>query len=377
MPTTPEMSAPRPSSAHDGRGAPPPSAGDPLSVAIGADIGGTSTRIALAPAETAGAVETTRAAANAGAAGTAGDPRPGHTAALLDRAIITHGPGANLRSSGTAALAGVAAPIAEAITRAHEQWGRAVEVGAVFAGMSGAGAARHAEVLTALQDALVPLGIARDRIEVGSDLLTAFLTGGVGDDGVLLLAGTGAVAVRFRARVIQERLDGMGWLLGDVGSAVWLGRRTLEAVAADLDRRGPRTALTELLSEELGIDLRPARAADSPTGDPRQDLIRALDDEVPVGRPAALGRFGPLPARAAEDPVARRILDDAIQHLVEQVRRLDPERSAPVVLAGSVLTADGPVHHEVTHALATEGRTIAIAPDGLAGALQLALEAAR
>lgn len=337
-----------------------------LRLAAGADIGGTSTRIALRRLDTAA---DDRAPLSA-------SPMTSSVTESED-VLVTVGPGANLRSSGTAALSQVATTLGKALEGARAHWGCEVEIAAFMAGMSGAGAARHGEVLAALQESCAPLGVDPDAIEVGPDLLTAFLTGGVGDSGVLLLAGTGAVAVRFDGKEIAERLDGMGWLLGDIGSAVWLGRRTLEAVAADLDGRGRRTALTEELGEELGVDLRPANASDSPTGDPRQDLIRALDDAVPTARPAAMGRFGPLPARCSEDPVARGILDGAVRHLVDSVRRLDPDASLPVVLAGSVLTADGLIHDEVAHGLDADGRTVAIAPDGLAGALRLAEESAR
>src|SRR5699024_12245759 len=96
-----------------------------------------------------------------------------------------------------------------------------------------------------------------------------------------------------------------GWLLGDIGSAVWLGRRTLEAVAADLDGRGPRTRLTEEIGAVLDLDLREGRLPPSPTGDPRQDLIRALDEPLPAAAPAALGSFAPLPGSIPGDAVAR------------------------------------------------------------------------
>ncbi|WP_106507532.1 N-acetylglucosamine kinase [Brachybacterium timonense] len=329
-----------------------------LRVVIGADIGGTSTRIALVPVEQ-------RTGADAETVGPS-----------LDGAVITRGPGANLRSSGPAAVAGIAAPVREALTVAGETFDRPLDVCAVFAGMSGAGAARHGEILDALRQALTPLGIAADRIDVGPDLLTAFLAGDVGDDGVLLLAGTGAVAVRFTGREITERRDGMGWMLGDIGSAVWLGRRTLEAVAADIDDRGPRTELTERLADALDLDLRDGILPPSPTGDVRQDLIRALDEIVPVGSPAAMGRFAPLPGQIPDDPVARQILDAAIRHLSSAVQRLDPDRELPVVLAGSVLTSPGPIHDELLAGLQTDGRTTAIAADGLAGAVRLAHEAA-
>ncbi|WP_062947462.1 N-acetylglucosamine kinase [Brachybacterium sp. sponge] len=310
------------------------------------------------------------------------------------------GPGANLRSSGPAAFDTLAATIADVLEQARHALRTAdagaasgadddtsdgpagppaddpAEVAALALGISGAGPARAAEVRAAVGERLVPLGIPAERLLVTDDLHTAFLSGGVGDDGLLVLAGTGAVAVRFRDREAIARRDGMGWLLGDVGSAVWLGRRTLEAVAADLDGRGPRTLLTEEVGAALGLDLREGLRPPSPTGDPRQDLIRALDEHLPAGAPAALGRFATLPARVREDPVAHGILAAVIEHVLDTVEALDPEAVLPVVLAGSVLTGPGPIHDEVTASLQDRRRSVNPAPDGLPGALLLARELA-
>lgn len=298
--------------------------------------------------------------------------------AALDGAVIAEaeGAGANLRSSGAEAFDQVAAATREVLER-----GRAVSTGsgeivAVALGISGAGPARAAEVRGAVAERLARLGIAEERILVTDDLHTAFLSGGVGDDGLLVLAGTGAVAVRFQDREAIARRDGMGWLLGDIGSAVWLGRRTLEAVAADLDGRGPRTVLTEQIGELLALDLREGRRPPSPTGDPRQDLIRALDEHLPAGAPAALGIFAPLPGRVPEDPVARGILDTAVHHVRDTVAALDPGAMLPVVLAGSVLSGPGPIHDEVEAMLRAESRQFRTVPNGLPGALLLARELA-
>ena len=317
----------------------------PPRLLLAGDIGGTSSRIALAPL----------------------------AGAILAEA---EGPGANLRSSGTAALENITRTVRQVLAQGREQLGADGEILAVALGVSGAGPARAEEVRRGVAERLAGLGIARERILITDDLHTAFLSGGVGDDGLLVLAGTGAVAVRFEERQAVARRDGMGWLLGDIGSAVWLGRRTLEAVSADLDGRGPRTRLTEEVGAMLGLDLREGEQPPSPTGDPRQDLIRALDEELPAGAPAALGRFARLPATVAEDPVAREILDLAVAHVLETVDALDPGAALPVVLAGSVLTGPGPLGETVTAQLREAGRSFRTAPTGMPGALLLARERA-
>ena len=317
----------------------------PFPVVIAGDIGGTSSRLALA----------------------------GRDGEVLAEA---KGPGANLRSSGPEALDHVAETLREVLEAGRRELGAELDITAVALGISGAGPARAEEVRSAVTERLEPLGIAPDRVLITDDLHTAFLSGGVGDDGLLVLAGTGAVAVRFDGRESVERRDGMGWLLGDIGSAVWLGRRTLQAVAADLDHRGRHTELTELVGDMLDLDLRDGLLPPSPTGDPRQDLIRALDDLLPAGSPAALGRFAPLPGTIPEDPAAREILDTAVRHVMDTVRALDPDCGLPVVLAGSVLATPGPLHDEVVTGLEASGRDFRTAPTGLLGALRLAREKA-
>lgn len=325
-----------------GPGGPAGAGASPLLVIAG-DIGGTSSRLVVAP---------------------------------LDGAVVAEvqGPGANLRSSGADALDRLVDTMRAALEQARAVLEGRGDVAAVALGISGAGPARAGEVRRAMVERLAALDIAEDRILITDDLLTAFLAGGVGDDGLLVLAGTGAVAVRFRDREAVARRDGMGWLLGDIGSAVWLGRRTLEAVAADLDGRGPRTELTQEVGEMLDLDLREGLLPPSSTGDVRQDLIRALDEQLPAGAPAALGRFAPLPGRVSGDPVARAILDTAIGHALDTVEALDPGAELPVVLAGSVLTGDGPIRDELAEALGSAGRSFRAAPTGLPGALLLARE---
>lgn len=65
-----------------------------------------------------------------------------------------------------------------------------------------------------------------------------------GGSGILLSAGTGAIALGIND--YQERFyaDGWGALLGDEGSGYWMGVEALRAVCRDSDGRGPRTRLS-------------------------------------------------------------------------------------------------------------------------------------
>jgi glucosamine kinase len=71
-------------------------------------------------------------------------------------------------------------------------------------------------------------GLAR-RVQAISDVEAAF-RGALGEaSGVLLLAGTGSIALGRDARGRWARAGGLGPLVGDEGSAFWIGRRWLAA----------------------------------------------------------------------------------------------------------------------------------------------------
>ena len=305
---------------------------------LAADIGGTTARAVAAPAAT-------------------------ESARLPDPST---GPGCNIRSAGTGGLAQIVPTLLAALGGASGD-----DVERAVLSLSGAGPARRAEIEDAIADLLAPAGIDRSRITVVDDLHAAFAAGGAGPDGILVLAGTGAVAARFAEGRLIARTDGMGWVLGDVGSAVWLGHQVLRAVAADIDERGRRTLLTERLGDVLELELRDG--IDCPTGDPRQDLIRAIDPLAP----ADWGRFAQLPGECLPDPVARDILDRAARALADSVRRMDPDAVLPVVLAGSVLTSDGPLRDELRSGIELAGHPVVVeASQPIVGAWRIAQAAA-
>ncbi|WP_449374278.1 N-acetylglucosamine kinase [Arthrobacter psychrolactophilus] len=106
--------------------------------------------------------------------------------------------------------------------------------------------------LNSYYDSFSALGLTGN-VVIESDLLAAFYSGTFHNDGIALIAGTGAVGARITESYLAEVADGTGWLLGDMGSGFWLGQEVARAVAAALDGRGSATALTPLVMEELDI----------------------------------------------------------------------------------------------------------------------------
>ncbi|MFI7227608.1 N-acetylglucosamine kinase [Nonomuraea angiospora] len=299
------------------------------SLVVGVDAGATSTRVAVH------ALDGTRVGyARAGA----GNP----TAHGLDKAV---------------------AAIADALGAAlgTHDGGRVVGSLAGVAGQVG-------EMVPALAKVWADHGIAEGPRYMG-DVPIAYAAGSAEPAGSLLLSGTGAVA----ARIVDFRLDavadGLGWLLGDEGSGFWIGRRAVMALIGALDRGMPVPpddrikdggVLAELVVEHFLGDDRPAlprAAADRIVRLAQADHMRLAALSSLVSRAAAAG-----------DETALKITQDAADHLVATLRRVHV--SGPVVLAGSVLTSEGPVRQAVVELLAD--RNVTTAGDAAGAAAWLA-----
>lgn len=238
--------------------------------------------------------------------------------------------GANLRSSLGEPEANLRAAIAGCLQ------GRAPD--AVCVGLAGV-QARRDEAVALVERACATAGVTA-RPMVVTDLEIAFRSVSSSPRGRLLLAGTGAIAAAFDDWQPVARRDGLGWLLGDTGSGVWLGRRVLRAVAADLDGGVP-TAMTPAVLAHLGI----AGATDA------QRLVAATDG-LP---PAAWAQLAPVAlAWAGRDEVATALVEGCGRGLLATLRALPGARADPVVLAGGLLAA-GPLRARIESAVRVGG----------------------
>ena len=269
--------------------------------------------------------------------------------------------GANPNSSG----GDVAGPLTGALRAALSTVDATQVRLGVLGGAGSAGATRDAFRAAAAR-AWAAAGLTGEVVTV-TDLEVAFVAGTPEPDGVLLLSGTGALAARFAGGTLERRCDGYGWLLGDEGSAVWIGLRAVRAAVASLDGRGGQTALLDVACREWTIE--------RPAGATAADLAQLLVAAAFARPPAALGGLAPAVGSAAEagDAVARGICEAAAGKLLHTFDALGPPAGA-VVLAGSVLLSPGPVARAVRAGLAE--RTPAppgAAADGAGGAAAMAV----
>ncbi|HET7724214.1 MAG TPA: BadF/BadG/BcrA/BcrD ATPase family protein [Propionibacteriaceae bacterium] len=217
-------------------------------------------------------------------------------------------------------------------------------------------------VATALAEAGV-----HTSVQVAGDVMSAYFSATAVPTGYLVLSGTGAISARIVDGELDGLSDGIGWLLGDEGSGFWIGHRVVRAAAADLEGRGPATALTPLvmaLVEDESL----------PDEDVRRPEVWKVMRRVYGRRPVECAEYAPLAFRAAAggDTVARRILDAALDGLLTSCGSLIREDDCPIVLAGGLLYDGGPLSDGIRARY--PGRCLR-AHDGTAGAALLALRA--
>ncbi|MFI7130252.1 BadF/BadG/BcrA/BcrD ATPase family protein [Nonomuraea sp. NPDC050153] len=215
------------------------------------------------------------------------------------------------------------------------------------------------------------LAMAR-RVLITTDVVTSHAGAFSGGDGVVLAAGTGAIALGVGDGIRQ--VDGWGYLYGDAGSGFWIGRRGLDAACRGFDGRAEPGPLTERAQAVFG-DLAglPARLYLAPdavariarfavhvlelAGDPnRSDLTaRAIAEEAArelAGTVAAAARCfaegAPVPVawtgRLLRDPGLRAGFEAELARLLPRAKLRPPSGDS---LAGAALLAasTGPVRY--------------------------------
>lgn len=245
------------------------------------------------------------------------------------------------------ATANVSAALAEALSD--------VDPARIVAAVAGAAGSSGFQVLQPVFASL------RCPVRVVGDVVVAFAAGTVEATGSVLIAGTGAVAAEIENFEMTRVSDGLGWLLGDLGSGFWLGREAAAATARALQSgRDAGSHLVGLVTAAIGES----------EADPFVITVHSQP-------PRDLARLAPLVTQAAleHDPLACSIVDEAARHLAATVAAIRPAGAGtPIVLSGSVVLTSLPVQHAVRHALESywPAAQIHLAGPAEVGAAQLA-----
>jgi len=261
------------------------------------------------------------------------------------------------------------AAIEEALRSALAAAGLArVEFRAAHFGMTGINAnTEQARVFAGIEAEVVR---ARN-VTIDNDALVARAGALACRPGVVLIAGTGSVALGEDPRGTQVKTGGWGYLFGDDGSAFALGLEGVRAALRGRDGTGPETILTERIPGAMGRTLGEIPPAFYDTRIQRSQ-IAAL---APVVTAAAAGG----------DAVSQQLVHEAAERLAALatavIRRLTwPNGTVAVAPAGGVFRAGPIILQPLKRALTAHAPEAVLVPPRFAptvGALLLALRSSQ
>ncbi len=209
-----------------------------------------------------------------------------------------------------------------------------------------------------------------DRWIIVNDVVGAWATATGGGPGVGVISGTGSNVFGVGEDGRTWRAGGWGHILGDEGSAYWLGLHSLVAAVRHRDRSGAATGLTEALLEFYEVD-------------EVQELVSLV-----YGKPLSKREIAAFAVEAARvagagDAVAVQLFHEGAAGLAAQIETVIAQTglagSFPVGLIGSTFNAGALLLQPLTAALAqaapsAQVSVVEAAP--VTGALLLALRAA-
>ncbi|MBI1803580.1 MAG: hypothetical protein HY033_01955 [Ignavibacteriae bacterium] len=199
----------------------------------------------------------------------------------------------------------------------------------IVIGVAGAGRAADRNELI---NTLLSLGMKKKfqikNVSIETDARIALEAAFAGGPGIVVVAGTGSIALYRTEDGKLLRAGGWGKILGDEGSGFALGRDALNAVMRQHDGRGEKTLLTKYAFEHFTV-----AAAD--------ELVTKVYHDH-----ADIASFAPkvFDAVAERDRIAHLLLVKNANELADHVRVLimqsRPKKKLPVALMGGLLESD-------------------------------------
>lgn len=240
------------------------------------------------------------------------------------------------------------------------QWS---DIAALCIGSAGLGRATEQELVERF---ILQLGY-RGKFKLVSDAEIA-LAAAVGKaEGIVLIAGTGSIAIGYDRLGNYRRCGGWGYIFGDEGSAYEIGRNVLQAVAQAHDGRGLYTTLLPIVLNHLGKKY-PEELIPYFYGNSHKSSIAAL---APLAECAAING----------DEIAIHILnntvDSLIKHVVTLVEKMIWSQTIEIVCHGGVLSNNNYVFTQLVLGLRSRYSNIEIKlldKPAVRGAVNIALE---
>lgn len=232
------------------------------------------------------------------------------------------------RPDGTQLARGEAGPSAlgQGVTAAWQQVRQAVEAGSLRAGIDPLPWARCAMAigLSGMQNpvnraAFLALLPPMSKVISATDGYIMLLGAHAGRPGLVVAAGTGSVGEALHADGRHSVVGGWGFPVGDEGSGAWIGLNAVRHAQAAMDGRAPTGILAQRVWSHCGAT--------------SQDMAAWVARSAQL----AYAQVAPLVFECEfADPTAARLLALATQELELIALALDPRRTLPVAIGGSI-----------------------------------------
>lgn len=163
------------------------------------------------------------------------------------------------------------------------------------------------------------------KVIIGSDQLVGFRSGTDEKNGIVLNAGSGSVVHGWSGRR-EVKICGWGYL-SEMGSAFFVGQKTIQAIFKDLDGRDKKTLMTKLIFQRLKIKK-------------KEDLIKLIYSKEPMEIVPYFSIICDFASKKG-DEVAKKILIETEKELVlsakTAIKKLNfQKRKFPLILIGSM-----------------------------------------
>lgn len=227
-------------------------------------------------------------------------------------------------------------------------------------GLAGLGREEDRKPFCDMLSALLPCSSVR--LTTDAEIL---LAGGLGNSpGIALIAGTGSIALMRLDDGCMIRSGGMGWRLGDEGSAWWIAHEAIRRTLRSLEGRDMETSMTDALLEHYHIE-KP------------ESFITLINDEKTEKSAIASGARIVTDAAISGDRLAIDILGkatDELKMLITSLLKRTKNRNTDIVFYGGVLEKDEYIRSDLAAKLRDVPVTILPKPkhSALDGALMIA-----
>jgi N-acetylglucosamine kinase-like BadF-type ATPase len=201
-------------------------------------------------------------------------------------------------------------------------------------------------------------------IVVEGDQKIAFRAGTNEKDGVVVIAGTGAIAMGWKGK--KEAISGgWDWLIGDQGSGFWVGKRVLEEIGKVLDGRRKDFRLRKFIFKKLKIKK-------------EKELYQRFYHQDFVEKVASISKFVDQLSKRG-DKLSKEILIEAAKEVskmaISVIKKLNFENEKfPIVLVGGMFKSKifrEKVEREIKKA-AKKAKFILLKEKPVTGAIKLA-----